>query len=697
MNYQNYFLLKRVFNIITFFCVIFILNLNFSTAGVLTIYNKNKSTNFIEANSLIELKYEEDYLLEIIQDKLLNKKRLKNDSELDSLFAFVYTFTTDANSPKAFAFKLINSSKNRTTFTTQFQLPEDIVYAYVKISDINNLNFYDDNNNKYWDLYFTKNGKIVKGGYQKNAVTLLGAVPNNCYKNIDLKEAYNLLKSEIKNYPNNYEAKIGLYSLEFDTKKITSNEFNDKLKGVLDQNLTPNSEGELRALSRSYNLLNEKIKAEKLEDEFISKNPKSRIAEEKLVSKLTNAKNLKEFNELSLEYFKTFQSADNFQTILQAYSNSFIQLNKINDLQENMSKYSFLPKELYLTVIAEIINKLKFSQNDLILCKDLFDSVFVDSNYSQTRELFIHKPDFMNEYEWKQSKIISEAGVFELLAKYYFLSKNYNLSEFNYNKSIEMLGKNVNSKLLQNAIMNLNLLKVSEEKGVNKELKVEPLIDNYYRIAILNSVYNDTIISDYKAFLRVNFSLTGYKNNTEINKEIIDSEINKYINILKQTAKEKRLTYLNLRKLENDVVFGSIKKLNGTYLDLSDKKEKVLLLFFTSSWCGPCQLMYPSVEKLYLNYKDSSDFELITIDIWEQEKDREKVISEMLKQIPVAFPFYIDETDLLPSRFGVNGLPTLIYVDKNGKIQFIDRGFSNDYEFQRDAKDKIELLFNQKK
>jgi len=272
------------------------------------------------------------------------------------------------------------------------------------------------------------------------------------------------------------------------------------------------------------------------------------------------------------------------------------------------------------------------------------------------------------------------------------LNKNYKLSEFNYNKSINLVGENVNSRLLLNAILNLRYLNNTDDN----ELKIELLTNNYYKKAVVNSVYNDSIINDYKTFLKENFSFTDYKDITVINKEIIDLEINKYIDKLKSIAKESRLKFLNLRKLNGDNVYGSVKKLNGTYIDLSDKKDKVLLLFFTSTWCGPCQLMYPSVEKLYINYKDSSDFELITIDIWEQEKDREKAVSEMLKQIPVAFPFYIDETDLLPSRFGVNGLPTLIFVDKSGKIQYIDRGFSNDFEFQRDAIDKIEAMTNKK-
>jgi len=383
-------------------------SLSSAKAGELEIYSNNKKSNLIEINSQIELKYKSDDHFDL--DKLKNENP---EIKGDSLFAFIYTFSADANSPKAFAFKLSNSSKNKDTYITQFKLPEDVVYAYVKISLANNLRYYDDNFNNYWSLYFTKNGIVLKGGYQKNAVTLLGAVPNNCYKNINLKEAYNLLKSEIKNYPNNYEAKIGLYSLEYDTKKITNDEFNNKLKEIFVKDLTPNSEGELRALSRSYNLMNEKEKAEKLESEFISKNPKSKIAEEKLVSKLTNAKSLNEFNELALEYFKKFEKADNYQTILQAYSNSYVQLNKVDELKNNILKYNFLPKELYLTVIGEIINKPKISQNDLNLVKDLFDSVYVDTNYTQINEIFVHKPDFMNDYEWRQSKIISEAGVFE--------------------------------------------------------------------------------------------------------------------------------------------------------------------------------------------------------------------------------------------------------------------------------------------
>jgi thiol-disulfide isomerase/thioredoxin len=180
------------------------------------------------------------------------------------------------------------------------------------------------------------------------------------------------------------------------------------------------------------------------------------------------------------------------------------------------------------------------------------------------------------------------------------------------------------------------------------------------------------------------------------------NNINLYIDSLKQIATNKRLNSLKYRKLEGAEIYGSIKKLNGTYVDLSDLKGKTLILNFISSWCGPCQLIYPSLEKIYLENKsidnksvenkDSNNLEILTIDIWEQSQDIEEVLAEMLKKIPVALPFYIDETDLLPTRYGVTGLPTFIFVDKNGKIQFIERGFSNEFEFLRDTKDKIKLL-----
>lgn len=622
----------------------------------------------------------------------------------DDLFVFVYSYTSNSTSPIAINFTLTQTKEKsakilNNSYSVDFNLPEETVYAYYKISN-SNLDIVDDNFGNYWEIIFQKDGKILKNTNLKRGISYLGSSPNNCLRNINLKEAYNSFNSEVKLYPTNYEAKIALTSIEFDSKKITNDEFKSQLKNIIDVMTKPTTEGELRAYTRVLNILDRKKDAESIENEYVKTNPNSKIAEEKLVAKLTNAPTIKEFNDFALEYFKTFRDADSYETILQAYANSYVQMGKVDELIKTLEENESISKELKIFIASEIFNRKNPKETDLAKAENIYKTLFSNFENLDIINVFNRKPSFLNELEWANNLNLSKANLLEVGSDLYFKINQFEKSMKLHNKSLEYYKENLNTAIIRKGLKlynhSLNSKKDSTFIITNeftKEINIK--INDLYSKSILSSIANDSLIMEYKQFL-INSKTTILSTNITMN------NINLYIDSLKQIATNKRLNSLKYRKYEGAEIYGSIKKLNGTYVDLSDLKGKTLILNFISSWCGPCQLIYPSLEKIYLENKsidnksvenkDSNKLEILTIDIWEQSQDREEVLAEMLKKIPVALPFYIDETDLLPTRYGVTGLPTFIFVDKNGKIQFIERGFSNEFEFLRDTKDKIKLL-----
>ena len=83
-----------------------------------------------------------------------------------------------------------------------------------------------------------------------------------------------------------------------------------------------------------------------------------------------------------------------------------------------------------------------------------------------------------------------------------------------------------------------------------------------------------------------------------------------------------------------------------TFANLNDYKEKIeqsdyIVLFFTATWCGPCKVMYPLIEKLSESM-NTCKFYKIDVD----ETDTEDIV------------------DL----YGVQSMPTFFFI-KNGDVQ----------------------------
>ena len=74
---------------------------------------------------------------------------------------------------------------------------------------------------------------------------------------------------------------------------------------------------------------------------------------------------------------------------------------------------------------------------------------------------------------------------------------------------------------------------------------------------------------------------------------------------------------INKEEFENDVV----------------KSEKLVLVDFFATWCGPCQMLAPILEELS---KDNEDFEIVKIDI---DEERDLAIENEIEFVPTVVIF----------------------------------------------------------
>ncbi|MBI4295732.1 MAG: redoxin domain-containing protein [Chloroflexi bacterium] len=109
--------------------------------------------------------------------------------------------------------------------------------------------------------------------------------------------------------------------------------------------------------------------------------------------------------------------------------------------------------------------------------------------------------------------------------------------------------------------------------------------------------------------------------------------------------------------------------LNGNTVTLSKLRGKTVFLNFWASWCVPCREEMPEIQKTYLKYKDKGVV-IIGIDLFEPEND----VRQFVRDGNYGWTFVIDKTQEVTSTYRVTGIPTSLFIDKNGVIRAMNTG-----------------------
>jgi cytochrome c biogenesis protein CcmG, thiol:disulfide interchange protein DsbE len=110
--------------------------------------------------------------------------------------------------------------------------------------------------------------------------------------------------------------------------------------------------------------------------------------------------------------------------------------------------------------------------------------------------------------------------------------------------------------------------------------------------------------------------------------------------------------------------------LKGREVSLSQYKGKVVILDFWATWCGPCRLSMPLLEKLQANNPD--EFVLLAINLEESpEEVRAYVEKEGIKATVL-----LDTEGTLARDYSVESIPMQVIIDKKGTVRQVLLGFN---------------------
>jgi thiol-disulfide isomerase/thioredoxin len=107
-------------------------------------------------------------------------------------------------------------------------------------------------------------------------------------------------------------------------------------------------------------------------------------------------------------------------------------------------------------------------------------------------------------------------------------------------------------------------------------------------------------------------------------------------------------------------------------------QDKVVLVNFWASWCGPCRAEQPGLSRLWERYR-SKGVQFLGVNFM----DDRAAGRAYLEEFDVAYPSIEDRTGIIAHRFGVPYLPATVLVDAGGEMRMRLVGAQTEAEIER--------------
>ncbi|MET0595251.1 MAG: redoxin family protein [Polyangiaceae bacterium] len=116
---------------------------------------------------------------------------------------------------------------------------------------------------------------------------------------------------------------------------------------------------------------------------------------------------------------------------------------------------------------------------------------------------------------------------------------------------------------------------------------------------------------------------------------------------------------------------------HGNRIHLNELKGKAVILDFWATWCEPCQVVAPILDRISRKHRDKG---LVVVGVNTSDQPGRAPI--FAKEKGLSYPIVYDADDEVARRYGVSNLPTLVAIGADGKIVEIHTGFKDEHDIE---------------
>ena len=117
--------------------------------------------------------------------------------------------------------------------------------------------------------------------------------------------------------------------------------------------------------------------------------------------------------------------------------------------------------------------------------------------------------------------------------------------------------------------------------------------------------------------------------------------------------------------------------MEGNQVTLASFFGKPIILNFWASWCGPCKMEMPEIQKFYEQYGEEIHFLLVSVD------DSVDAAKGFIADEGYTFPVFFDATSMGAYAYGASSIPLTYFIDAEGNLTAYYMGAMNESILQQ--------------
>jgi peroxiredoxin len=146
-------------------------------------------------------------------------------------------------------------------------------------------------------------------------------------------------------------------------------------------------------------------------------------------------------------------------------------------------------------------------------------------------------------------------------------------------------------------------------------------------------------------------------------------------------------------ELERGIIKGKLapdfelNDLEGNPVSLSDLRGKIVMVNFWATWCPPCRIEMPHMQKFYEEHQSKDDVVILGVNLTPTEEKLD-AIRTFVDDQGLTFPIVLDPDGDVMQTYQVMAYPTTYILDTKGVIREKFQGAIN-YDIMKEAVSQI--------